>query len=150
LFLTEQEITGDVLLELDVNLLKTEIGIAAFGKRMRIAYAISELRRSPFISYSSQSASPHWEHSNLHSISPNNESLGSLYLHDQSGEREDDADGEENAVQHSIASRIDSIHGTMAESTFSFSSRTTMSAGIGNMLGLRANPSPRSSIASQF
>lgn len=43
----EQEITGDVLLELDINLLKTEIGIVAFGKRMRIANAIAELHRSP-------------------------------------------------------------------------------------------------------
>lgn len=41
----EQEITGDVLLELDINLLKAEIGIVAFGKRMRIANAIAELRR---------------------------------------------------------------------------------------------------------
>ncbi|EGO02306.1 hypothetical protein SERLA73DRAFT_28665, partial [Serpula lacrymans var. lacrymans S7.3] len=41
----EQEISGDVLLELDINLLKTEIGIQAFGKRMRIANAIAELRR---------------------------------------------------------------------------------------------------------
>ncbi|KAG2143625.1 hypothetical protein DEU56DRAFT_791632 [Suillus clintonianus] len=45
----EQEITGDVLLELDINLLKAEIGIVAFGKRMRIANAIAELRRPPSI-----------------------------------------------------------------------------------------------------
>ncbi|KAJ6565996.1 hypothetical protein B0H10DRAFT_2112103 [Mycena sp. CBHHK59/15] len=44
---TEQEITGDVLLDLDVNLLKTEIGVMAFGKRMRIANAIVDLRRPP-------------------------------------------------------------------------------------------------------
>ncbi|PPR04652.1 hypothetical protein CVT24_011870 [Panaeolus cyanescens] len=49
---TEQEITGDVLLELDVNLLKTEIGIMAFGKRMRIANAITDLRRPPSVEYS--------------------------------------------------------------------------------------------------
>ncbi|KAG5635290.1 hypothetical protein H0H81_011818 [Sphagnurus paluster] len=48
----EQEITGDVLLELDVNLLKSEIGIMAFGKRMRIANAITDLRRPPSIVYS--------------------------------------------------------------------------------------------------
>src|ERR1700733_9980889 len=47
----EQEITGDVLLELDVNLLKSEIGIMAFGKRMRIANAITDLRRPPSIIY---------------------------------------------------------------------------------------------------
>lgn len=41
---TEHEITGDVLLELDVNLLK-ELHIPAFGKRMRISNAILELRR---------------------------------------------------------------------------------------------------------
>ncbi|KAI0027993.1 hypothetical protein K488DRAFT_59864 [Vararia minispora EC-137] len=45
----EQEITGDVLLELDVNVLKSEIGIMAFGKRMRIANAIAELRRPPSV-----------------------------------------------------------------------------------------------------
>jgi hypothetical protein len=48
---TEQEITGDVLLELDVNLLKSEIGIMAFGKRMRIANAIADLRRPPSAEY---------------------------------------------------------------------------------------------------
>ncbi|KAI0065849.1 hypothetical protein BV25DRAFT_1913283 [Artomyces pyxidatus] len=46
---TEQEITGDVLLELDVNVLKSEIGIAAYGKRMRIANAITDLRRPPSV-----------------------------------------------------------------------------------------------------
>ncbi|KAJ3740791.1 hypothetical protein DFH05DRAFT_1545582 [Lentinula detonsa] len=51
---TEQEITGDVLLELDVNLLKNEIGIMAFGKRVRIANAIAELRRPPSITYDEQ------------------------------------------------------------------------------------------------
>ncbi|TBU45202.1 hypothetical protein BD309DRAFT_989737 [Dichomitus squalens] len=45
----EQEITGDVLLELDANVLKSEIGIAAFGKRVRIINAIAELRRPPSI-----------------------------------------------------------------------------------------------------
>lgn len=48
---SEQEITGDVLLELDVNLLKTEIGVMAFGKRMRIANAITDLRRPPSVEY---------------------------------------------------------------------------------------------------
>ena len=43
----EQDITGDVLLELDLDLLKTEIGIVAFGKRKRIANAISELKKPP-------------------------------------------------------------------------------------------------------
>lgn len=43
----EQDITGDVLLELDVDLLKTEIGIVAFGKRKRIANAIDELKKPP-------------------------------------------------------------------------------------------------------
>ncbi|KAL7282752.1 hypothetical protein ACG7TL_004227 [Trametes sanguinea] len=54
----EQEITGDVLLELDANVLKTEIGIAAFGKRARIVNAISELRRPPSIAESEQHAPP--------------------------------------------------------------------------------------------
>jgi hypothetical protein len=46
----EQEITGDVLLELDANILKTEFGITAFGKRVRIVNAIAELRRPPSFS----------------------------------------------------------------------------------------------------
>ncbi|KZV86236.1 hypothetical protein EXIGLDRAFT_725062 [Exidia glandulosa HHB12029] len=45
---TEHEITGDVLLDLDANLLK-ELDIVAFGKRMRIANAIHELNRPPSI-----------------------------------------------------------------------------------------------------
>ncbi|KAH9056353.1 hypothetical protein EDB87DRAFT_1637438 [Lactarius vividus] len=49
----EQEITGDVLLDLDVNVLKSEIGIMAYGKRMRIANAIAELRRPPSVMSSS-------------------------------------------------------------------------------------------------
>lgn len=43
-----------MLLDLDVNLLKSEIGIMAFGKRMRIANAITDLRRPPSIIYSDQ------------------------------------------------------------------------------------------------
>jgi hypothetical protein len=58
----EQEITGDVLLDLDVSLLKSEIGIPAFGKRVRIANFITDLRRPPSVVYSdhgpSQSQSP--------------------------------------------------------------------------------------------
>jgi hypothetical protein len=50
----EHEITGDVLLELDLNMLK-ELDIAAFGKRMRIANAITELRRPASIGSSSPS-----------------------------------------------------------------------------------------------
>ncbi|WWC71495.1 uncharacterized protein I206_105453 [Kwoniella pini CBS 10737] len=54
----EHEITGDLLLELDANLLK-ELEIPQFGKRMRIAAAISELRRpSSMISSNSQQLSP--------------------------------------------------------------------------------------------
>ncbi|EJT49524.1 phospholipid binding protein [Trichosporon asahii var. asahii CBS 2479] len=40
----EHDISGDVLLELDANLLK-ELDIPQFGKRIRIAQAINELRR---------------------------------------------------------------------------------------------------------
>jgi hypothetical protein len=49
----EQEITGDILLDLDVGVLKSEIGIVAYGKRMRIANAIAELRRPPSVMSSS-------------------------------------------------------------------------------------------------
>ncbi|KIJ95518.1 hypothetical protein K443DRAFT_682969 [Laccaria amethystina LaAM-08-1] len=38
------EITGDVLLKLDVDLLKTEVGVVGFGKLMCIANAITDLR----------------------------------------------------------------------------------------------------------
>ncbi|KAG6914451.1 hypothetical protein DXG01_017184 [Tephrocybe rancida] len=44
--------TADALLELDVNLLKTELGNMAFGKRMRIANAITDLRRPSSVGYS--------------------------------------------------------------------------------------------------
>lgn len=54
----EQEITGDVLVDLDVQLLKSEIGIMAFGKRVRIANAITELRRPPSVNYSDAQSLP--------------------------------------------------------------------------------------------
>jgi hypothetical protein len=54
----EQEITGDVLLELDLAILKSEIGIVAYGKRIRIANAIADLRRPPSILSSGQHTRP--------------------------------------------------------------------------------------------
>lgn len=54
---TEHEITGDLLLELDANLLK-ELDIPAFGKRLRIAQAITELRRPGSVSSSLNQFSP--------------------------------------------------------------------------------------------
>ncbi|EJU06671.1 hypothetical protein DACRYDRAFT_113317 [Dacryopinax primogenitus] len=42
----EQDITGDVLLSLDMALLKDELGITVFGKRVRLNNAINELRKS--------------------------------------------------------------------------------------------------------
>ncbi|TRM67427.1 hypothetical protein BD626DRAFT_100674 [Schizophyllum amplum] len=76
----EQEITGDVLLELDVNLLKSEIGIMAFGKRMRIANAITDLRRPPSVVYSdhiepSTPISPAQQHSRSQSQSHSHHSF---------------------------------------------------------------------------
>ncbi|CAL1699992.1 unnamed protein product [Somion occarium] len=50
------EITGDVLLELDQNILKNEIGVLAFGKRVRIINAIAELKRPPSPSESEKQA----------------------------------------------------------------------------------------------
>ncbi|KAF8261196.1 hypothetical protein EI94DRAFT_1833440 [Lactarius quietus] len=64
----EQEITGDVLLDLDVSVLKSEIGIIAYGKRMRIANAIAELRRPP--SVMSSSADQHTRPGSYSQISP--------------------------------------------------------------------------------
>lgn len=43
----EHEISGDVLLEIDANVLKTELEIHAFGKRTRIAKEIAALRPPP-------------------------------------------------------------------------------------------------------
>ena len=54
---TEQEISGDVLLELDATVLKDEIGIVQFGKRMRIANAIQDLQRPPSVVSSENSGS---------------------------------------------------------------------------------------------
>ena len=51
----EQEIAGDALLDLDVGKLKTEIGIAAYGKRVRIENAIAECRRLAKVMSSSSS-----------------------------------------------------------------------------------------------
>lgn len=64
----EQEIAGDALLELDINLLKAEIGIVAFGKRMRIANAIVELRRPSSIILGDQQ--PQHVQTVTHTISP--------------------------------------------------------------------------------
>ena len=71
---TEQEITGDVLLELDVNLLKSEIGIPAFGKRMRISNAIADLRRPPSIVHSDIAGK-----GGLHSHSQSMQSVGTSH-----------------------------------------------------------------------
>lgn len=91
---SEQEITGDVLLELDINLLKAEIGIVAFGKRMRIANAIAELRRPPsiiFTDHQSQSPQGHFQSQSIaHSVSQS-----FSYAHSHSG-----------STQHSLNSPL--------------------------------------------
>ncbi|KAF9458484.1 hypothetical protein BDZ94DRAFT_1226253 [Collybia nuda] len=83
----EQEITGDVLLELDVNLLKTEIGIMAFGKRVRIANAITDLRRPPSIVYSDhpEQLSPSSPMMQTHSpLSPQSQTQSQTHSRNQS------------------------------------------------------------------
>jgi len=45
----EHEITGHVLLDLDVNNLKSELKITAFGNRVRIANAIQTHPPHPFL-----------------------------------------------------------------------------------------------------
>lgn len=52
----EQEISGDVLLELNQDILKNEIGVTAFGKRVRIMNFITELKRPPSPSESEKQA----------------------------------------------------------------------------------------------
>lgn len=54
---TEHEITGDLLLDLDVNLLK-ELDIPQFGKRLRIAQAIAEIRRPASVVSGTSQAPP--------------------------------------------------------------------------------------------
>jgi hypothetical protein len=56
---TEQDITGDILFKLDLETLKSEIGIIAFGTRIRIANVIADLRRRPRPSIMSSSAGQH-------------------------------------------------------------------------------------------
>ncbi|KIJ69829.1 hypothetical protein HYDPIDRAFT_171807 [Hydnomerulius pinastri MD-312] len=86
----EQEITGDVLLELDINLLKAEIGIVAFGKRMRIANAIAELRRPPSIIFTDHQPQLSQSQSISHSVSQS-----FTYAHSHSG-----------STQHSLNSPL--------------------------------------------
>ena len=45
----KEKITGKVLLELDMGVLKSKIGIVTYGKHIRIANAIAELRRPPSV-----------------------------------------------------------------------------------------------------
>lgn len=45
-------------MELDANVLKSEIGILAFGKRVHIMNAITELKRPPSVSSSDHQAAP--------------------------------------------------------------------------------------------
>ena len=52
----EQEISGDVLLELNQDVLKNEIGVTAFGKRVKIMNFINEIRRPPSPSESEKQA----------------------------------------------------------------------------------------------
>ncbi|KAI0340826.1 hypothetical protein BDW22DRAFT_1359658 [Trametopsis cervina] len=82
---TEQEITGDVLLELDHNVLKVEFGIMAYGKRQRILNAIAELRRPPSFSESdhpmqnlSASTTQSFNYSHSHNTSMQSSALSSL------------------------------------------------------------------------
>ena len=72
----EHEITGDVLLDLDVNLLKSELEITAFGKRMRIANAIAELKRPASVVSSELLQQPHHQRQVSQSVSlPNSANL---------------------------------------------------------------------------
>lgn len=43
---TEQDIAGDALFQLDAKILKSEIGIIAYGTRIRIENAIADLRHA--------------------------------------------------------------------------------------------------------
>jgi hypothetical protein len=56
-----------VLLELDQNMLK-EVDITAFGKRVKIAHAIAELRRPPSVISSGSMNSPFTPYSQAYSF----------------------------------------------------------------------------------
>jgi hypothetical protein len=65
-----------VLLDLDVNLLKSELEITAFGKRMRIANAIAELKRPASAVSSDLLQQPHHQRQVSQSVSlPNSANL---------------------------------------------------------------------------
>ncbi|KAG0697293.1 hypothetical protein DFH29DRAFT_1003838 [Suillus ampliporus] len=113
----EQEITGDVLLELDINLLKAEIGIAAFGKRMRIANAIVELRRPPSIIFPDQSPQHPQSLKHSHSYS---------YTHSRSG------------------STHQSLNSPMFATTMSSAITAPNSAMFGSMLSAESPPADAS------
>jgi hypothetical protein len=78
-FFIEQEITGDVLLKLDMDLLKTEIGIMAFGKRSRIVNLIDDLKRPSFI-VESQKMNPENSFSHARTRSSLHKSYSSPFL----------------------------------------------------------------------
>lgn len=127
----EQEITGDVLLELDAELLKTEIGIPAFGKRKRIAKCIEELRspspafesslqgesilnHSRSASFVQRSTAGPWFTAPATFPSAASQPTGFLYLPEspRSGEK---FDGEFSKQRHRRDSDVGSIDGNLAE-----------------------------------
>jgi hypothetical protein len=81
----EEEIAGDALLDLDVSKLKTEVGIIAYGKRVRIHSAISECRRLAR-AMSSSAIQPMRPGSSSHSDLPSQQStaLGRASFHSAS------------------------------------------------------------------
>ncbi|KAJ7786636.1 hypothetical protein B0H16DRAFT_1401843 [Mycena metata] len=117
---TEQEITGDVLLDLDVNLLKTEIGIMAFGKRMRIANAIVDLRRppSPSASFSLAPAFPSQS-------SPNHQQYAIAYTNSQ------------NSQHHPHSPQFNGHHSrgeSQSHSQHSYNPHTSLQSSVGSPL----------------
>ncbi|KAL5507750.1 BOI2 [Sanghuangporus vaninii] len=74
----EHEISGDVLLELDQNVLKTELEIHAFGKRARIMKEITELKR-PSSSMSSVQSAPSHMHTHQRTASQSVSIPGSVH-----------------------------------------------------------------------
>lgn len=140
----EHEISGDVLLELDSNILKTELEIHAFGKRTRIVKEIAELRRPPSITSSEQRGSSQaHSHSLSQSISlPNSahHSLNSPHI------------GEIAASPAPMSSRHDSDFGSSVHASVtdqdpeSTAADTTNSSMVGLGIGLAASVATASTL----
>ncbi|WAR52393.1 hypothetical protein PtB15_1B835 [Puccinia triticina] len=100
----EHEITGDVLLELDVNALK-EIELTAFGRRVRVIKAIEELKKNLLHHKQSHPLSPlsdpiHLTSSSIDSLTAKHDHSTFPYQKAYLPQTADASDREEELAQH--------------------------------------------------